>query len=180
MILLCVFFFPPETIRKLFFRKKKKVYPIQTKLSSSWLYLFLAYFTLQLALPLRHHLYHGPPSWTEEGHRLAWRMMLRSKSGYVRFEVEDKETGVREKINLKDYLIPNQISSLKGQPDMIWQFAQYLKKAKAREGKHVAVYVNSNISLNGHPRRALIQTDVDLASTPWEPFKHSQWILTYE
>ena len=180
MILLSVFFYPPETIRRVFFRKKTKVYPVQKKLPIGWFSLFVVYFVCQLLFPLRHHLYDGQPSWTEEGHRLAWRMMLRSKSGSTRFEVKDKGTGETESVRLKDHLIQNQISSLKGKPDMIWQFAQYLKKEKEKEGKDVAVYVNTNISLNGHRSKPLIDPNVDLASVPWEPFKHSEWILTYE
>ena len=65
-------------------------------------------------------------------------------------------------------------------PDMMWQFAQYLKKEKGKEGKNVAVYVEAKVSLNGHPKRQLIDSNVDLASVPWEPFKHAEWILTYE
>jgi len=180
MILLCVFFYPPETIRKLFFRKKKSVVPIQRKLAYGWSYLAIAYFSIQLLLPIRHHFFQGKPSWTEEGHRLSWRMMLRSKSGSTKFEIEDLKTGVREKVQLKDHLSNNQIGSFRGQPDMIWQFAQYLRKEKQKEGREVAVYVKTNISLNGHPRRELIVSTVDLASVPWEPFRHSDWILTYE
>ncbi|MBC6409140.1 MAG: HTTM domain-containing protein [Ekhidna sp.] len=180
MILLTVFFYPPETVRNIFFKKKPKIYPIQRKLSLDWTFVLALYFLVHLTFPLRHHFFKGQPSWTEEGHRLAWRMMLRSKSGPVKFNIVDKETGLREQIKLKDYLIPNQISSFKGKPDMIWQFAQYLKKAKAKEGKDVAVFVEANISLNGHPRRQLIDSNVDLAAVPWEPFKHAEWILTYE
>lgn len=180
MILLCVFFYPPDTIKALFFKKKAKVNSTPQMLSPLWTFIFLAYVSVQLILPLRHHFFKGQPSWTEEGHRLAWRMMLRSKSGTTRFEIEDKETGLREVVKLREHLIRNQISSFRGQPDMIWQFAQYLKREKMNEGKRVAVYVNADISLNGHPRRPLIDPDVDLASVPWEPFKHADWILIYE
>ena len=143
MILLTVFFYPPETIRNIFFKKKASVRPIQRKLSPSWTFILILYFSIHLILPLRHHLFKGQVSWTDEGHRLAWRMMLRTKSGSLKFSIEDKETGLRERVVLRDHLIPNQISSLKGHPDMIWQFAQYLKKTNAKEGKDVAVFVEA-------------------------------------
>ncbi|MEM0939348.1 MAG: HTTM domain-containing protein [Bacteroidota bacterium] len=180
MILLSVFFFPQEDIRKIFFRKKAQVVPIPKKLSWWWIGFIAIYFFIQLLLPIRHHFYEGEASWTEEGHRLAWRMMLRRKSGIVKVEVENKKTRERKKINLKDYLIPNQISSFRAKPDMIWQFAQYLKREHKKRGEDIAVYVDAQISLNGRPRKALIDPNVDLASQPWEPWRHSDWILTYD
>ena len=180
MILLCIFFYPPDTIRKLFFKTKSKVYPVQKQLSLLWSTILMAFFGVQLLLPLRHHLFQGQPSWTEEGHRLSWRMMLRAKSGSIQYELQDLENEEAEKVKLRDYLTPNQLRSFKGQPDMIWQLAQHIRKEKAEEGKKVAVYVNADISLNGHPKRSLINPEVDLASVPWEPFNHADWILTYE
>ena len=44
----------------------------------------------------------------------------------------------------------------------------------------MAVFAEAKISLNGHPKRQLIDSGVDLASVSWEPFKHATWILTYE
>ncbi len=180
MVLLTIFFFPPETIQKRFFKKKEAVILNEKKLPIMPTVWVIAYFSIHLVLPLRHHFFEDKPAWTEEGHRLAWRMMLRSKTGVVKFILEDKASGERELVNPDAYLTPNQESSLTGQPDMIWQFAQYLKKEKAKEGKKVAVYIESNISLNGHAKKRLIDATVDLASVPWEPFKHSYWILPYE
>lgn len=180
MIGLTVFFFPPETIQKIFFKKKVKVYPVRKTLSSGWTFLLIAYFTFMLLLPSRHHLIKGDVAFTEEGHRLSWRMMLRAKSGYLKMNVVDKQTGEEEKIKLNDYLSRDQRSSISGQPDMIWQFAQRLKKEYADRGKDIAIYADAQISLNGHSRKPLINKEVDLGSVPWDTFKHSDWILTYE
>ncbi|WP_370090129.1 HTTM domain-containing protein [Ekhidna sp.] len=180
MIGLTVFFFPPETIHSIFFKKKERVYPIRKKLSMGWTYFLICYFIIQILLPLRNHLFEGNVNFTEEGHRLSWRMMLRAKSGFLKVKIVDKHSGEETKINLSDYLTIDQRSSVSVQPDMIWQFAQHLKREYAREGKKIAVYVDAQVSLNGHKRVALIDRNVDLASVPWEPFKHSEWILTYD
>lgn len=180
MILLSVFFFPPETIRRLFFKRKKLVTDVPKSLSKGWLALAMLYFGVQLLLPLRHHFFSGNPNWTEEGHRLAWRMMLRVKSGSTTFEVVDKKTGEREVVLLRDYLSSHQISAMKGKPDMMWQFAQHLKKANIKEGRSVAVYATSFISLNGHPKREFIDSEVNLADVKWEHFAHADWIKPYE
>ncbi len=180
MIGLTVFFYPPDTIRRIFFRKKEKIYPVRKQLSLGWTYVLTAYFLIQILLPLRHHLIEGDVGFTEEGHRLSWRMMLRAKTGFLNVYVEDKDTGDRERIALADYLSPDQRAAIPGQPDMIWQFAQRLNKEYEKMGKDVAVYAHARVSLNGHKMKDLIDRNVDLASVPWEPFKHSDWILTYD
>lgn len=180
MIGLTVFFFPPETIRRIFFKGKPKIYPIRKKLSLGWTYVLLVYFIIQILLPIRHHLFKGNVSFTEEGHRLSWRMMLRAKSGTINMYVVEKHSGKKEQIALRDYVSPEQRVALAGQPDMIWQLAQRIKNERALQGKEVSVYVDARISLNGHKRKALINKEVDLASVPWEPFKHADWILTYD
>lgn len=180
MIGLTAFFFPPETIRKIFFKKKPKVYSVRRKLSHTWTFILACYFLIQLLLPLRHHLFKGDVGFTEEGHRLSWRMMLRAKSGRLIVYVEDKTTGVRERLDLKSYLSPDQRSAINGQPDMIWQLAQRLEKEYQKEGREIAVYASSKVSLNGHKRQDLIDGSVDLTQVPWEPFRHANWILTYD
>lgn len=180
MIGLTVFFFPPDTVRQIFFRKKKKVYPLQKQLSLGWTYVLIVYFSIHLLLPLRHFLYEGSASWTEEAHRLSWRMMLRVKSGDIKFYIAEKDSGMREKVNLREWLSRDQRTTIFGKPDMIWQFAQKLQKEYEREGKEVSVFVESKVSLNGGPKKLLIDPNIDLANVKWEPFKHSDWILTYD
>ncbi|MEP0984767.1 HTTM domain-containing protein [Ekhidna sp.] len=180
MIGLTVFFFPPETIRQTFFRGKAKVYPIRKKLSLAWTYVLIGYFIFQVLLPVRHHLIKGDVSFTEEGHRLSWRMMLRAKSGTINMYLVDKQSGEREQVVLRDHVSPHQRAALAGQPDMIWQLAQRIKNEKAKEGREVSVYADAKISLNGYKRKALIDKEVDLANVPWESFRHSNWILTYD
>lgn len=180
MIGLSVFFYPPESIQKLFFRNKEKVYPVRKQLSVFWTAAMGVYFLIHLLLPLRHHLYEGRVGFTEEGHRLSWRMMLRTKSSTPKIYVEDLQTMERERLNLKNYLTEDQRMAMGGQPDMIWQFAQRIRKEYLQQGKDVAVYADVKVKLNGHSRRPLIDNTVDLSRVPWESFCHSDWILTFE
>ncbi|MEM9832928.1 MAG: HTTM domain-containing protein [Bacteroidota bacterium] len=181
-IALSVFFFPPEQVRQVFFKRKPTVtseLAAQTNYTlPRWtLTLGILYFVWQVYLPLRHHLYAGNAFWTEEGHRLSWRMMLRTKSGSVRFMVEDKNTGETWWEEPRDYLVPKQARKLATHPDMIWQFSQYLEKIYREKGyEDVAVYAHGEASLNGHPRDPLVDSSVDLASVPWQPFRHATWI----
>ncbi|NJX14470.1 HTTM domain-containing protein [Tamlana crocina] len=176
-----LFFFEPKTIQKLFL-KRKPFYEgneiVLPKYKNAWIAVFSIYFIVQIGLPLRHHFFEDDVLWTEEGHRLAWRMMLRTKGAQVAYWVEDKQTGKREYVNLNEYLTPKQKRAASTKPDVIWQFAQHLKNKYKSEGKEVAVYVNSKVSVNGKPFKTLVNPDVDLANVEWQHFKHSDWILT--
>ncbi len=176
-----VFFFEPETIRKIFFKKKKtfetqegKLHPFRKKL----FWIAGIYFLVQLILPIRHHFIKDDVLWTEEGHRMSWRMMLRSRGGVGQFKVVNKTTGKTTKVKLEDYLSKKQKRRIMGYPDFIWQFAQRLKKEYAQKGEAVSVFLeNSKVSINGKPYRAFIDPKVDLANESWHHFKHHDWIL---
>jgi hypothetical protein len=176
-----VFFFEPETIRRLFFKKKNPYYLNKVDVPSYKSILFILggmYFLVQLALPLRQHFIKDDVLWTEEGHRLSWRMMLRSRTGTIQFKVVDKETQKSETIDLDDYLTKKQKRRIAAYPDFIWQFAQYIKKEYAEKGREVSVYaVNSRVSINGRPARAFIDPKTDLANAEWDYFWHNEWIL---
>lgn len=175
-----VFFFEPETIRSLFFRNKIpwQQTTVEVPPYKKWLVLLGGiYFLIQLTLPLRHFLIRDDVLWTEEGHRLSWRMMLRGRAGTIQFNIIDKADGSGEIVNPEDYLTTKQLRKVEAYPDFIWQFAQYLKKEYAQKGVDIAVYVKSEVSVNGKPRRPYIDPKVDLANEPWDHFRHHEWIL---
>ncbi|MEP3838881.1 MAG: HTTM domain-containing protein [Algibacter sp.] len=175
-----LFFFSSENIQKIFL-KKKPYYTAEAitipKLKTTWLLVFLVYFVIQMGLPLRHHFIEDNVLWTEEGHRLSWRMMLRSKSGKTNYWVENKDTGQRHVVNLKRYLSKKQIRAASSKPDVMWQFAKHLKQKFKEDGVDVAVYIESKVSINGKPYKTFINPAVDIANVEWEVFKHSDWIL---
>ena len=137
----------------------------------------MAYFVIQVLLPVRYHLYPGNVHWTEEGHRMAWKMMLRGKSGFIRFKVTNKETNETRVINPKDHVSRYQYGRLSTTPDMVWQFVQWMKKDLAKEGWNtIEIYAISNCSLNGGPYQPLIKPDYDLSKARWHVFLPSDWI----
>ena len=180
----CVFFFEPETIRNIFLKKKTgyKESQVQTPPFKNSIYVLGGiYFIIQLALPIRHHFIKDNVLWTEEGHRLSWRMMLRSRTGKITFKVVNKETQESTLVNLDAYLSKKQRRRIAAYPDFIWQFAQHLKKEYQQKGETISVYaLNSKTSINGKPYRAFIDPEVDLANTAWNYFSHNNWILPSE
>lgn len=178
-----ILLFPPETIRRLFFRKKTvpKADVQQTDYGKRiLLYFFVPYFIFQLAFPLRHWLIEGDVLWTEEGHRLSWRMMLRNRSGYSKFYVVDHATSEKKRFKLKRILTKKQIRGMQTKPDMIWQTAQKIKEVYEKEGKNISIYIDSKVSINKKPLRTLIDPNVDFAKAKWNYFTHNEWILLYK
>lgn len=174
-----VFFFDSETIRKIFLKKKKPYLQNEVRLPSNRhtiLIIGSIYFLVQLALPLRHHCFEDNVLWTEEGHRLSWRMMLRSRGGEIVFNIVDIKTGKENSVDLNDYLTQKQRRRIAAYPDFIWQFAQRLKKEYEEKGQEISVYVKSRISINGRPYKEFIDPNTNLANTPWQHFKHHDWI----
>jgi len=184
-----VFFYSPEKMRRLFFKKKPSLVDQETtSLNSNWgrfqfkgilqvgIYIYLL---IQVLLPLRHHLIPGDVLWTEEGHRLSWRMMLRSKSSYASFRVEHPESNFKEVVPMLEHVSPNQRWDVYKKPDMMYQFAQRLEKHYKKEHgfDDVEVYVDSRVGVNGRPMQQFTDPEFDITSVKWKKFGHQEWIL---
>ena len=196
-ILLCVFFFPPEEVRRLFMKIRLRLAQVHIKMMEKpapdlaalspyptrklLVYFFAVWFVIQIGLPLRHWTYAGNANWTEEGHRLAWHMMLRVKQGYVKFVVKDHRTGKSTTIPSKKYLTRKQSRVVATRPDMCWQFVQYLKADLAKNGQDsVAIYAKGKVSLNGAPYAPLYDPNADLTTKDWHRFKAADWLIREE
>ena len=176
-----LFFYEPETIRRLFLRKKPK---LEDENLSQNLYgkrivyfLMIPYLIIQIALPLRHHFIEGDVLWTEEGHRLSWRMMLRERNGYITIQIKDLKTG---NVSIYDYrknLTDKQAQNLATKPDFIWQYCQRIKEEY--KGKPIAIYIDCKNSINKKEYKSLIDPNYDMAKAEWNYFAHNEWILLY-
>ncbi|MCI0507276.1 MAG: HTTM domain-containing protein [Gammaproteobacteria bacterium] len=139
---------------------------------------FGVWLMYQILFPLRHLLYPGNVSWTEEGHQFAWQMKLRDKQGFADFIVYDPASGQRWYIKPELYLTKTQTRKMAIRPDMILQFAHYLEAMWKKEYglDNVEIRVNNYVSLNGREPAPLVNPSVDL--TKIEPdLRHANWIL---
>jgi hypothetical protein len=126
--------------------------------------LLAAYLAIQIVLPLRHYVYPGNVSWTEEGHNFSWHMKLRTKDGEAVFIVTHPATGQTWTIKPEDYLKSHQLTKMITKPDLIVQFSHFLAEEKRREGyENVEVRARVMVSLNGREPQLLIDPHVDLA-----------------
>jgi len=177
----CLFFFEAKTIHNIFL-KQKPFYSsgevIIPKTAATIKPILFVYFCFQLLLPIRHWFIPGDVLRTEEGHRLSWRMMLRTKSGEINYKIVDKETGNSTFLNHRSLVSSKQYRLLATKPDVIWQFIQRLKAKYKAEGKAVEIYaINSRISVNGGKHTPFINPKIDLTTIEWNTFMHSDWIL---
>ena len=141
--------------------------------------LFTAFFALQIVLPLRHHLLPGDVNWTDEAHRLSWRMMTRSKYGGLRLEAVHPVTGERERVPRQWGLTPKQARHTATKPDFLYQHVQRLKRyyTGERNWPGVELYAReSRIYLNGRGPARLFRDSVDLARVEWRPLRHHDWV----
>ncbi|NNM23935.1 MAG: HTTM domain-containing protein [Flavobacteriaceae bacterium] len=180
-IAFALFFFSSETLQKVFLRNRPLYREGEVeipKYKSLLLIVFSTYFLVQLLLPLRHWTFKDDVLWTEEGHRLAWRMMLRAKSGLLSVYVVNKKTGLRNNFNYNEILSQKQRRSVKTKPDLIWQLVQRIKQMEADRGNDVEIYVVTRVRVNGGAYFPLIDPNVDLANEVWQHFRHHEWILS--
>jgi hypothetical protein len=166
--------------------RKKEFYSAEEVIIPSYRKLLLpvmtVWFVIQILLPIRHWIIPGDVLWTEEGHRMSWRMMLRGRYGTTNFYVVDKNDpeAPRKLINKKDYLSKKQLRLVSSKPDAMWQFAQKIKVEYAAKEKDIAIYVSSKVSINGKKYQTLIDPKVDLASASWNYFTTNPWVLKHE
>lgn len=176
-----LFFYDSNSIKQLFFKSK----PTEEKLSGFsalnsgiLVYsIFIPFLFIQLLFPLRHYLIDGDVLWTEEGHRLSWRMMLRERSGYIIIKIKDVVT---EKEAVYDYhknLTQKQINNLATKPDFIWQYCQRIKKEY--KNQQISIFIDCKNSINRGDYKTLIDPKQDFVTAEWDYFWHNKWIVLH-
>ncbi|MBC8072879.1 MAG: HTTM domain-containing protein, partial [Deltaproteobacteria bacterium] len=135
------------------------------------------YLLVQIALPLRSHLYPGNVLWHEQGMRFSWRVMVREKNGSVTFHVTRPDTGRHVEVSPRRYLNDQQAREMAGQPDLLLQLAHRIRDDHEQLWQTpVEVHVDALVSLNGRRGTRLVDPEVDLARVE-DGFGDAPWIL---
>lgn len=175
-----LFFINPKKIEKCFIKNKITTQKKHTHTTNRNLTIKIAvgtYLLIQLLLPLRHWFIKDDVLWTEEGHRMSWRMMLRTKTGICQIQIFNHTYNHFFNVDLNKYLTAKQQKNLATKPDFIWQFAQRLKSIYKKKGDRISVYAKCKVSVNESAYKTFINPDTDLAAVPWNYFWHNPWIL---
>lgn len=141
---------------------------------------FMLFIFIQLLLPFRYLAYKGNLFWHEQGFRFSWRVMLIEKVGYASFYIKADNHPDIIAIDNPKYLTRSQIKMLNTQPDMMVQYAHYLKKKYTQLGfQNPKVFAEVYISLNGKGSKLFNYTHFDL-SLQKNNWKQKEWIIQYE
>lgn len=133
----------------------------------------LLWCVVQVAAPLRTHLYGGDVLWHEHGMRFSWRVMVRAKGGATTFVVRNKRSGFVEHVSPRAYLTAFQENEMASQPDLILQLAHHLRR---EYGPDVEVHADTRVSLNGRRGAPLVDPEVDLATVE-DGVRLATWVL---
>jgi len=180
MIGALILYFPPALIGQILFKIQPESISIikAGEKRKTLVYILILYAVIQIYLPLRHWHYEGDVNWNEEGYSMAWRMMLNSKHGDVSFIVKDAQGRMLMHDYPQSKISQDQYHSMCSDPDMIWQYVQYLKQEMEEKGeKSVQIFADSHLCLNGRAQEVFIDPKIDLAQVTWHHFKHSHWII---
>ena len=180
MIAATAVFFNPDWPRRflnlLGVGARQTAVPTKMKLPNWGLALLTGYLLLQILLPLRHFVIPGNVSWTEEGHRFAWHMKLRSKDASAHFTLTNA-AGESWQIDPSAHLTDRQYDKMASRPYLILQYAHFLAEEASAQGHgEVAVYAEVWAALNGRSTQQLIDPTVNLAAQPRTPWT-VDWIL---
>jgi vitamin K-dependent gamma-carboxylase len=104
--------------------------------------------------------------------------MLRTKTGRVSFRVRETASRREWTVDPQEHLTPKQALRVATRPELIWQFAQYLRRYYASQGvAPIEVYADAQASLNGRPMQPMVDPQVDLAAAPWPRIGRVEWIV---
>jgi hypothetical protein len=146
------------------------------------------YLIIQVIMPFRYLLYPGNLFWTEQGYRFSWRVMLIEKVGYVNFFVIPDTGQGKKMIEENQYLTLQQTKQMSTQPDMILQFAHFLReeyknKEFIENGDTIKigqpkVFVTAYANLFNKGTHLLIDPQTDLSTVPFNLYNRT-WITKY-
>lgn len=147
------------------------------------------YVLLQIIVPFRYILYPGNLFWTEEGFRFSWRVMLMHKEGMATFYVKDKKTGGEIEVKNCDFLCPTQVDQMATQPDMILQYADYLKQkfsdttlvygSKKIKLQNPSIHAEIYVGLNGRKKQLFVSKKHDLTAIEYN-LQHRYWLEPFK
>ena len=124
-----------------------------------------AYLGLQCFLPLRHFLVPGNVHWTEEGHRFAWHMKLRTKEGLLWYRLTSPRSGATWTVDPRDELTSWQARKMIGRPDMILEYAWHLaERARATRDRTAAMEAMQGLDRLYRSRAALASARAEAAA----------------
>lgn len=196
MIFLTLIFFSPKFHSKVLTRLKillnysenKIQLPRKSRIRRIY-YASLIYIIIQVIVPFRYLAYPGNLFWNEEGFRFSWRVMLMHKEGLATFYIRDPKTKGEIEIVNSTYLTKRQEEQMSTQPDMLIQFAHFLRNEYKdttlvfnKQDYHIqgaSVHADVFVALNGRPAQKMINKSINLSEKKYN-LQHRTWLEKYK
>lgn len=173
MIAMTTIFFAPHWPRRLLRRTaRRELAPLPLPGIGTAIAIGL-WLGVQIALPLRTLAYPGDVGWHGQGDRLAWRVMIVEKTGWLEYRVVDETTGRSWRVDPAQELGRRQVAMLATQPDLILGFAH---RIAAREPAGVRVFADAFVAYDGRPSARLVDPTVDLTRVE-DGLARYDWVL---
>jgi hypothetical protein len=140
-----------------------------------WLLLTALYLAFQLLFPWRFVLHPGQLFWTEAGYRFSWRVMLMEKAGTATFYAQRTDTWREGMVDNAAFLLPHQEKQMAMQPDLIVQYAHWLKQHYEKQGIPVnKVRAEVYVTLQGKPSQLYFDPQLNLLD--FNPRANPHWL----
>lgn len=167
-----IFFAPhwPRRVLRLAARRELAPLPLPRMRTAIAIGLWLG---VQIALPLRSLAYPGDVGWHGQGDRLAWRVMIVEKTGWLEYRVVDDASGRSWRVDPAEELGRRQVAMLATQPDLILGYAHRIAD---RTGLDVRVFADAFVAYDGRPSARLVDPSVDLAAVE-DGLATYDWVL---
>jgi vitamin K-dependent gamma-carboxylase len=140
------------------------------------------YLLVQVFLPIRHFLFPGNASWTEEGNNFSWRMMLSSKNFCALvYEVTNRDTGEKWPVFPDKLISEHQFENMCRRPHMILQFAHHLKSILSVQGTtNLIINARTLVAYNYREPQTMIDPNANLLEKENLTFQSADWILPFK
>jgi hypothetical protein len=146
---------------------------------SAFIIILSIHFCIQILMPFRYLLYEGDLFWHEQGYRFSWRVMLMEKAGTSFFTIADANNKFIDEVTNREHLNYMQEKMMSTQPDMMLQYAYYLKAVYIKKGfVNPKVYVKSYVTLNGSGSRLFVNDTMNLAAQTLD-LKQKNWLMPF-
>lgn len=150
--------------------------PPTTAAARPWRVVAAIWVALQIAIPLRHHLFPGRPYFHFCGVQFSWALRTFARVASTTFLVRDRATGETRELPFGPALHPKQRARAMGRPDLIWQEAQRIAAEARAAGRDVEVRARATVALSGRPPSPLVDPTVDLARAPRHMLGMPPWV----
>lgn len=165
-----------DAVVKLATKLSEKPMEVKANPFPKWLLFFLIF---HLLFPFRQVLFAGHTDWTGKAQFFSWRMKSQHrKSNNITFYLTHDNHPEKIRVPVEEYLAYEQFYAMAYHPEMLVQFAQFLKKDLSKKGvPNPVITAVTDVSLNGRPFQSMVDSTMDLTKIQLGVFKQYDWVL---